>query len=131
MAKIKAILVKPYQRARIVNIEHTLKNFQDIVGGLIQVLYPWEDQVAIIADEEGKLKHYPLNRLLEDEDGEPYDVVVGTFLIVGLTYTDFSSLSDDLAEKYLRKFREPEDFIKFSNGQVFRFKKGVRPKCIV
>ena len=131
MAKIKAILVKPYQRARIVNIEHTLKNFQDIVGGLIQVLYPWEDQVAIIADEEGKLKHYPLNRLLEDEDGEPYDVVVGTFLIVGLTYTDFDSLPDDLAEKYLRKFREPEDFIKFSNGQVFRLKKGVRPKRIV
>ena len=131
MAKIKAILVKPYQRARIVNIEHTLKNFQDIVGGLIQVLYPWEDQVAIIADEDGKLKHYPMNRLLEDEDGEPYDVLVGTFLIVGLTYTDFSSLSDDLAEKYLRKFREPEDFIKFSNGQVFRLKKGVRPKRIV
>ena len=46
MAKIKAILVEPYQRARIVNIEHTLENFQDIVGGLIQVLYPWEDQVA-------------------------------------------------------------------------------------
>ena len=71
-----------------------------------------------------------MNRLLEDEDGEPYDFIAGTFLIVGLTETDFGSLSDDIAEKYLKKFKEPEEFIRFPNGRVFRFKKGARPKCI-
>ncbi len=35
----------------------------------------------------------PLNRALRDEDGQMYDAVAGTFLVVGLGEEDFASLT--------------------------------------
>ena len=32
---------------------------QAIVGGQIQALYPWEDSVALICNDEGKLLRLP------------------------------------------------------------------------
>lgn len=43
--------------------------YQHEVGGHIQAVYPHDDPVAIICDEEGKRKGSPLNRALRDEDG--------------------------------------------------------------
>ena len=40
------------------------------VGGDIQAVYPYEDPVALICNEEGKLMGLPLNRALFDDDGE-------------------------------------------------------------
>lgn len=77
------------------------------------MVYPWDDPVALICNEEGKLdidavEHY--NRVLATELGIPYDIVVGTFLIVGLTEDDFGSLSPELLEKYEKLFHNPEEF---------------------
>ena len=55
------------------------------VGGCIEAIYPYEDPVALVCNEEGKLEGLPLNRALRDEDGDIYDVVAGTFMVVGLT----------------------------------------------
>ncbi len=46
----------------------------------------------------------PLNRALWDEDGLMYDVIAGTFLVVGLGEEDFVSLSPELAQKYEAAF---------------------------
>ena len=62
-----------------------LESLQHEVGGCIEAIYPYEDPVALICNEEGKLEGLPLNRALRDEDGDIYDVVAGTFLVVGLT----------------------------------------------
>ena len=51
------------------------------------------DSVALVCNEEGKLEGLPLNRALRDEDGDIYDVVAGTFLVVGLTDDSFGSLT--------------------------------------
>ena len=40
-----------------------------------------------------------LNRGLRDETGEIYDIMAGTFLVVGLDGEDFASLSPELAQK--------------------------------
>ena len=42
---------------------------QAAVGGDIQAVYPYEDPVALICNEEGKLLGLPLNRALFDDDG--------------------------------------------------------------
>ena len=75
-----------------------------MVGGLIQAVYPFEDAVALICNDEGKLLGLPFNRPLYDEDGEMYDILVGTFLVVGLTEDDFGSLTDEMIEKYTDVF---------------------------
>lgn len=53
----------------------------------------------------------PLNRALWDEDGLMYDVIAGTFLVVGLDEEDFVSLSPELAQKYEEEFHQPEAFL--------------------
>ena len=81
---IDALLVKPYHTAKHIKIKNELIEFQNMVGGNIEISYPYEDEVCLIMDEEGKLKHSPLNQALFDEDGEIYDIIVGDFLVVGL-----------------------------------------------
>ena len=59
----------------------------------------------------------PLNRSLKDENGEIYDILAGSFLVVGLTEDDFDSLNKEQLKKYFDFFKEPEDFINL-NGKI-------------
>ena len=130
---IKVLVINPMEPPRVETIEHTLENLQKLVGGTVQACYPWDDPVALLCDDDGKFKGYVANRVLEDEDGEPYDIVVGTFLITGLTHEDFGSLSDELAEKYTEHFRWPEMFMRTMDDHVIwvKLKPGEQPKVIV
>ena len=70
-----------------------------------------------ICDEEAKLKGSELNRVLRDEDGKIYDVIAGTFLVVGLGEEDFSSLTPEHAKQFKEKFDTPEMFMRL-NGKL-------------
>lgn len=55
---------------------------QAVVGGLIQAVYPFEEAVALVCNDDGKLLGLPLNRALrEPETGRIYDVVAGVFFL--------------------------------------------------
>ena len=88
---------------------------QQAVGGSIGASYPFEDPVAIVYNDDGKLMGVPLNRALRDENGEMCDAVAGTFLVVGLGEEDFASLTPELAQKYEQLFHQPEAFLKLGN----------------
>ena len=70
-----------------------------------------------VCNDEGKLIGLELNRGLRDEDGNLYDIMAGTFLVVGLGEEDFTSLPPELAQKYMEHFKQPEQFINL-NGQI-------------
>ena len=70
-----------------------------------------------VCNEYGKLFGQPLNRALRDDSGKIYDIIAGTFFIVGLDIDDFESISDPMLEKYAKLYRCPEKFIKF-NGEI-------------
>ena len=53
---------------------------------------------------EGKLLGLPMNRALTDESGVPYDIVCGTFFVVGIGDEDFTSLTEQQIEKYREKY---------------------------
>ena len=57
-----------------------------------------------IANEEGKLLSLPMNRALTDESGVSYDIVCGTFFVVGIGDEDFTSLTEQQIEKYRKKY---------------------------
>lgn len=124
MERIRMLEIAPLEAPRLIEVDHTLENLQELVGGTVQAVYPWDDLVAILCDDDGKAKGYPANRILTDEDGNPYDIIVGTFYICGLTSTDFGSISDELAEKYTERFRYPEMFMRTENGHVVMFRLG-------
>lgn len=113
---MKVIIIEPKKKPVVREIEGGLKSLQSVVGGYIQPIYPFDDPVAIICNEEGKLNGLPANRALY-HNGEIYDILVGTIIIVGLTEDNFGSLSDDLIEKYMDRFYCGEDFARI-NGQL-------------
>lgn len=119
MSKITVIVVEPSKKPYVKEIENTLKSLQHEVDGYIQAVYPWEnDLVGLIADKEAKLTGKQLNRALQDETGNIYDIVAGTFLIVGLSEDDFCSLNNEQIEKFSRLFQTPELFIMGEDGII-------------
>lgn len=82
--------IAPSQYPKQVKIDNDLKALQQAVGGSIGATYPFDDPVAIVYNDDEKLMGLPLNRALRDEHGEAYDVIAGTFLVVGLGEEDFA-----------------------------------------
>ena len=112
---MKVVMVKPMEKAEIVDIEPTLDNYQSIVGGYIEAVYPFDDEVALVCNDEGKYSEEP-NRALYDDNGKIYDIIFGTFFVCGLGEEDFQGLTDDLAEKYRKKYERGEMFFKVRDG---------------
>ena len=112
---MQVIVVEPKKKPTAQDIGSDLESMQKIVGGSIEAIYPFEEPVALICNEEGKLLNLPLNRALRDEDGQMYDAVAGTFLVVGLGEEDFASLTPEMAQKYEQLFHQPEAFLKLGN----------------
>ena len=59
---MKVLMVEPGKSPYAAEIESGLKSLQAAVGGDIQAVYPYEDPVALICNDEGKLMGLPLNR---------------------------------------------------------------------
>ena len=110
---MKAIIVKPQEKPIVADIDSSLNAMQEVVGGWIQAIYPFEDPVALICNEEGKLMGLPLNRALRTETGEVYDIVAGTFFLCGAPPDSdhFTSLTDDQIVTFLHRFWFPEYFL--------------------
>ena len=107
---IKIVLCEPGKKARVTTIPNYLESLQKAVGGYIEAIYPFDDPVAIICNEEGKLNGMEANRALCDSSGQIYDILVGPFLITGLGDGDFASLSEAQQDKYYSMFKHPEMF---------------------
>ncbi|MFQ9015274.1 MAG: DUF3846 domain-containing protein [Lacrimispora saccharolytica] len=121
---MKVLMVEPGKIPQETDIEPGLSSLQAAVGGHIQAVYPYEDPVALICNEDGKLIGLPLNRALRDDAGEVYDILAGNFLITGLGEEDFSDLSPDLMEKYKEQFLAPESFVRIG-GKILAVKQPV------
>lgn len=105
----------PGKTAQVVEIKDGLKGMQEFVGGYIEALYPFDDPVAIVCNEEGKINRMELNRAVYGETGEMIDIIAGPMFICSLGEEDFASIRGEMLEKYLEKFKRPETFIKIGN----------------
>lgn len=114
--KMDVLLVQPGMYPQRVQIGCELEDLQKAVGGDIEAVYPYEDPVALVMNEEGKNMGSDLNRALRDEDGTIYDIIAGDFLVVGLGEEDFSSLSPELTEKFEKQFHQPEMFVRMGRS---------------
>ena len=121
---MKVLMVEPGKSPYETEIAGDLESLQAAVDGDIQAVYPYEDLVALICNEEGKYIGLPLNRALYDDEGRMYDIVAGNFLIVGLGEEDFTDLSPELMEKFGEKFKHPEKFARIA-GEIIAVKQPV------
>ena len=115
---ITVLVVEPGKEPYAKEIDSGLESLQHEVGGYIQAVYPFEEPVAIVCNEEAKLEGLPLNRALRDEDGDIYDIVAGTFMVVGLTDDSFGSLTPELMQQFTDHIKAPEQFAKLGDKIV-------------
>ncbi len=97
--KIKVLVIEPMKPCEVREISG-LKDMQGIVGGHIQAVYPFHDNVALVCNENGKILDLPFNRPLTNDRGVPYDLIQGTFFLAGLGAEDFVSLTDAQIQKF-------------------------------
>ena len=108
---MKILLLNPNEPPVSTDIEGDLKSMQTVVGGYIQAVYPFEEPVALVCNEEGKLLGLEPNRLLRHpEIGTVYDVIVGTCFLCSAPpdSENFESLTDDQIQYYTELFSRPE-----------------------
>lgn len=115
---LDVIFVEPGKKPRAGKLEGTLEAMQKYVGGLIEAVYPFEEPVAIICNEEGKLEGLPYNRVLRDDAGEIYDAIAGNFIICGCRGENFTSLERAEIKQFTEHFKKPEYFIRTGEGLV-------------
>lgn len=104
--KLKVLLVEPEKKPRAVEIDNTLEALQELVGGYIESIYPFDDEVALVCNEEGKITGLPLNRALYGDDGEMYELIAGNFFIIGAPEDEdfFTSLTQEQIDKFTKMF---------------------------
>ena len=107
---MKVIVVEPQKTPVVREIDPGLESMQKIVGGSIEAVYPFDEPVALICNDEGKLLDLPLNRALRDEDGAVYDIISGTFFLCAAPPDSdrFEGLDDQQVRTYLERFAMPE-----------------------
>ena len=118
MSKINVIYVEPGEMARTIEMEDELAEMQKLVGGYIEEYMPFEDDVAIICNDEGKMNGLPLNRAVTGEDGQVMDIIAGPFFIAyaPIESEKFLSLPEELEAKYKERFDKPEQFVRTDSG---------------
>lgn len=118
METINVIYVEPGKEARTIEMKDELSEMQNLVGGLIEEYMPFEDDVAIICNDEGKMRGLPLNRGICSDDGTLMDIIAGPFFIAYAPVESerFLSMPKELEEKYTEKFRQPEQFFRTPEG---------------
>lgn len=110
------LLVQPNAYPKKISVGTELEDLQAMVGGDIEVTYPFEDEVAIILNESGKINGLPLNRAIYTEDGDMQDIYAGDFLVVGLTEDDFGSLTLEQMQKFEEQFHQPQMFVRMARS---------------
>lgn len=97
---MKAIIKKPFEKPKVIEIENELSALQEAVGGYIQAV-PFAADACIICNEEGKLIGLPYNTRILNE------IFVGNILFVGVAGEEFCSLTNEqislIAKKVLKK----------------------------
>ena len=104
---MKVLVVEPNREPYVLEIDNTLEEMQKLVGGYIQAVYPFVEEIALICNEEGKLMNLPFNRLLTDtETNLPYDFVCGTFFLCACPSEseDFEGLNDEQIKRYIKLY---------------------------
>ena len=80
--KLSGVVYKGY----LAEVDNTLEAEQRYVNfneanGLIAVV-SINNEIDVICNDEDKLMNYPINRVLVDDDGKPWDILVGNLMAV-------------------------------------------------
>ncbi len=112
--KITVLAVEPGKYPKVIELEDSLESMQKFLGGYIEEYMPFDDDVAIVCNEEGKMTGSEFNRAIRDENGNIQDIIAGKFFVcyAPIESENFQSMPKELMDKYREKFKYPERFEK-------------------
>ncbi len=112
---MKVLIFEPNKHPRRADIPHTLEDMQKLVGGYIQVIYPFgSDPVGLVCDEESLFKDKPWNRYICRGVA-----IKGVFFLCGLGEEDLADLPDDMADKYEKELWDTQTVVHMPFGPIF------------
>lgn len=116
--KISVILVEPGRYPKLIEIEDTLEAMQSLVEGDIEEYMLFDDEVAIICNEEGKMRRLLLIRTVYEDNKEMVDIIASKFFICYalIESEKFLSMPRELARKYGEKFKYPKRIYQIIDG---------------
>ena len=93
---MRILVVEPGKQPEEREIDGSLEGMWQIVGRQIQAIYPFDDTVALICNDEGKLLGLPWNRVVG------YDIIAGTFFLCDAPpdSENFKSLTEEQLRLY-------------------------------
>lgn len=98
---MKVIICEPKKKCEVREIGSKLEDLQAVVGGLIECVSPWEDNICLVCNEEGKIRNLPWNRFLKGDYSQVFDIIAGTCFLCSVDDEgEFASLTDEQIEKY-------------------------------
>lgn len=105
MNGLKCLYITPHHTPIELNLEvNEYKVLRDAVLGTIEITRPFDDDIAIVGNDEAKLINMEGNRRVGT------GIYAGPMLIVGDNGSeDFVGLSQEQADRYMERFAEPED----------------------
>lgn len=118
--KLKVLYIEPMKTPKIVEINGDLESMQNLVGEYIEEYMPFEDEVAIVCNDEGKINGLEPNRGIFDKEGELQDIICGPFFIcyAPVESEKYLSLPENLRQKYEKMFRHPEIITRTDTGDL-------------
>ena len=118
--RLEVLYVRPNKTAEFVEINNDLTSMQKLVDGYIEEYMPFDDEVAVICNEEGKMKNLDLNRGIYDKNGKLLDIICGSFFLcyAPIESEKFLPLPANLRAKYEKMFKEPERFFLSEKGII-------------
>ena len=99
---MKIIVVRYDENPTLRNVPHNLAIFQQIVGGRIEVVEPFPDNVVLVCDESSRNNGKPINRVIDDSMD-----ICGDFFLCGHDGEGLSDFPEDLIEWYMARFKLP------------------------
>lgn len=103
---MQVLLIEPNKAPEVREISGDLTFMQELVSGTIQAIYPFDEPVALICNDEGKLLGMQVNRVLPEMN----DIICGPFFLCGAPpdSEEFTSLSPEQVERYTTRFKAIE-----------------------
>lgn len=120
---MKVLMVEPGYAPYEKELEG-LEEMQAAVGGCIDAIYPYEEQVAIVCNDEGLINGMEFNRSVPGG----YGGVFGPFFICGLAGENFCSLTPEQMTKYRKEFHRAEILVAVHGNEPVTMKVEPKPK---
>lgn len=96
---MKILLICLNEQPQLCDVPHQLSVFQGLVGGHIETVEPFDDNVVIVCDESGRINGKPVNRVVNDHMD-----ICGDFFLCGHDGYGLTDFPVRLLDKYRSLF---------------------------